>query len=63
MKTDIRDVDGNYELSMELPGFQKENVKIQLKDGYLKVLETLVHAIGNDEGFIADMYALSLIHI
>ena len=37
MKTDIRDVDGNYELSMELPGFQKENVKIQLKDGYLTV--------------------------
>ncbi len=22
-----------------------------------EVLETLVHAIGNDEGFIADMYA------
>ena len=37
MKTDIRDVDGNYELSMELPGFLKENVKIQLKDGYLTV--------------------------
>ena len=37
MKTDIRDVDGNYELSMELPGFQKENVKIQLKDGCLTV--------------------------
>ena len=22
MKTDIKDVDGNYELSMDLPGFQ-----------------------------------------
>ena len=37
MKTDIRDVDGNYELSMDLPGFHKEDVKIQLKDGYLNI--------------------------
>ena len=28
MKTDIKDVDGNYELSMDLPGFHKEDVKI-----------------------------------
>ena len=32
MKTDIKDVDGNYELSMDLPGFHKEDVKIQLKE-------------------------------
>ena len=37
MKTDIRDVDGNYELSMDLPGFHKEDVKIQLKEGYLTI--------------------------
>ena len=37
MKTDIKDVDGNYELSMDLPGFHKEDVKIQLKDGYLNI--------------------------
>ena len=37
MKTDILDVDGNYELSMDLPGFRKEDVKIQLKDGYLNI--------------------------
>ena len=37
MKTDIRDVDGNYELEIDLPGFKKENVKIELKDGYLIV--------------------------
>lgn len=37
MKTDIRDVDGNYELEIDLPGFKKEDVKIQLKDGYLNV--------------------------
>ena len=37
MKTDIKDVDGNYELSIDLPGFHKEDVKIQLKDGYLTI--------------------------
>ena len=37
MKTDIKDVDGNYELSIDLPGFHKEDVKIQLKDGYLNI--------------------------
>ena len=27
------------------------------KKKFMKVLETLVHAMGNDEGFIGDMYA------
>lgn len=40
MKTDIRDVDGNYELEIDLPGFKKEDVKIQLKDGYLNIQGT-----------------------
>ena len=40
MKTDIRDVDGNYELEIDLPGFKKEDVKIQLKDGYLNIQAT-----------------------
>ena len=45
MKTDIKEIDGNYELSVELPGFHKEDVKIQLKDGYL----TLSAAKGLDK--------------
>ena len=40
MKTDIRDVDGNYELEIDLPGFKKEDVKIQLKNGYLNIQAT-----------------------
>ena len=35
MKTDIRDVDGNYELDIDLPGFKKDEIQVQLKDGYL----------------------------
>ena len=37
MMTDIKDIYGKYELSMDLPGFHKEDVKIQLKEGYLTI--------------------------
>ena len=37
MKTDIRDVDGNYELEIDLPGFKKDEITAELKDGYLTV--------------------------
>ena len=40
MKTDIRETDGSYELDIDLPGFKKEDVKIQLKDGYLNIQAT-----------------------
>lgn len=40
MKTDIVEKDGNYELSMELPGVQKQDIQMELKDGYLKVSAT-----------------------
>ena len=32
--------DGNYEMSMELPGVKKEDIQMELKDGYLKVSAT-----------------------
>ena len=35
MKTDIRDNDGHYELDVDMPGFSKEDIKVELKDGYL----------------------------
>lgn len=37
MKTDIKDTKDGYELSMELPGFSKEDISAQLKDGYLTI--------------------------
>ena len=37
MKTDIVEKDGNYELSIEVPGVKKEDIQMKLKDGYLKV--------------------------
>ena len=40
MKTDIVEKDGNYELCMELAGVKKEDIQMELKDGYLKVTAT-----------------------
>ena len=37
MKTDIVEKDGNYELNIELPGVKKEDIQMELKDGYLKI--------------------------
>lgn len=37
MKTDIRDNEGSYELDIDMPGFSKEDIKVELKDGYLTI--------------------------
>ena len=38
MKTDIKEKEGNYILEMDIPGFSKEDIKIDLEDGYLTVI-------------------------
>ena len=37
MKTDIHENDANYLVEMELPGYKKEDIKADLKDGYLTI--------------------------
>ena len=37
MKTDIRETDGSYELDIDLPGFKKDEIQIQLENGYVTV--------------------------
>ena len=37
MKTDVRETDGTYELDIDLPGFKKDDVQAELKDGYLTI--------------------------
>ena len=37
MKTDIKENDKGYELDVDLPGYKKEDVKAELKDGYLTI--------------------------
>ena len=37
MKTDVRDMGDTYEMSMSLPGVKKEDIRAEIKDGYLTV--------------------------
>ena len=37
MKTDVRETESSYELDIDLPGFKKDEVSIDLKDGYLTI--------------------------
>ena len=37
MKTAIKETEGGYELDMDLPGYTKEDVKAELKKGYLVI--------------------------
>ena len=37
MKTDVQETDTEYIISMDLPGCNKENIQVDLKDGYLTV--------------------------
>ena len=37
MKTDIREKDDNYEVSIDLPGFKKEDITVELNDGYITI--------------------------
>ena len=40
MKTDIRELEDHYELDIDLPGFNKEQVQLNLENGYLTITAT-----------------------
>ena len=37
MKTDIREKEDGYELAVDLPGFKKDEISLDIKDGYLTI--------------------------
>lgn len=37
MKTDVKEQDGSYMIDIELPGYNKEDIKAHLQDGYLTI--------------------------
>ena len=37
MLCDIRETENTYEMNIALPGYKKEDIALELKDGYLKV--------------------------
>lgn len=37
MRTDIRESDNGYIIDVDLPGYKKENIKVDVTDGYLNI--------------------------
>ena len=37
MKTDVKETDDGYEVDVDLPGFKKDEIHIELKNGYLTI--------------------------
>ena len=37
MKTDVRETKNSYEVDVDLPGFKKDEVKLELDNGYLTI--------------------------
>ena len=53
MKTDIREADGAYILEAELPGFTREDIHAEIKDGYLTIrAERKSESEDNNENYL-----------
>ena len=37
MKTDVKETENGYEVAVDLPGFKKDEISLELKDGYLTI--------------------------
>ena len=48
MKTDIREKDNTYILEVELPGYQKEDIHMELQNGYLSI-QAAHHQVKEDK--------------
>ena len=48
MKTDIREKENSYELAVDLPGFKKDEISIDLSNGYLTI--EAAKGLDKDEG-------------
>ena len=49
MKTDIKEKKDKYVIQMDLPGYEKDNIDVQLKDGYLEVTASVEKEENNSE--------------
>lgn len=47
MRTDVKDTDSGYEVTIDMPGVKKEDIKAELKDGNLTI--SAVSGYSNDE--------------
>lgn len=43
MKTDVKQTDNGYEVAVDLPGCKKDDVQMELNDGYLTIQAVRSH--------------------
>ena len=48
MKTDIKELKDKYIIEVDLPGYEKENIDLKLKDGYLNVNAKVIKENNNE---------------
>lgn len=49
MKTDIKEKKNEYIIDIDLPGYEKEGIKLEVQDGYLTVHATVNKEENNEE--------------
>ena len=49
MKTDIKEKKDKYLIEVDLPGYEKENINLELKNGYLEVSAKIEKEQNNEE--------------
>lgn len=52
MNTDIKENDSGYEMTIDLPGFKKEDVNVALENGYLTISATKELEKSQDDKYI-----------
>jgi len=52
MKTDVKELEDGYEVDVDLPGFRKEEIKLELNNGYLTITteKSMDRKQENDQG-------------
>ena len=56
MTTDVREVENGYEIDMNLPGFKKDEVEIQLQDGCLTVSTVYIDGAADGDADTGEVY-------
>ena len=50
MRTDLKETEDKYILHMDLPGYEKENIKLELEKGYLIVSASMNKEVNDSKG-------------
>ena len=62
MRTDVKESEEGYELDIDLPGYNKEDVQAKLKDGYLTITASVNKNNEEKNNSIGEKYYLNLQH-